>query len=72
MGFHKRHISNNQINQLLKEKNFNGILSLFEGTVDVYSVEKGVSSEVYDIVTENAMYNREIILNLIKNHLMNI
>jgi hypothetical protein len=67
MGFHKRNIANSQIYSLHESKNLDGILKLFEGAVDVFSVESGIATRIYELVIKHkSKKTRAEILGLIQ------
>ena len=70
MGFHKRHISNDQVIDIFRSQGIDGVKERYTQKVDAVITEAGLASDVYDLmyipgIDTSAKWNKisEIIMN---------
>ncbi len=50
MGFHKRHISNDQVIDIFRSQGIDGVRDWYTRKVDAVITEAGLASDIYDIM----------------------
>ena len=50
MGFHKRHISNDQVIDIFRSQGIDGVKDWYTRKVDAVITEAGLASDIYDIM----------------------
>ena len=50
MGFHKRHISNDQVIDIFRSQGIDGVKEWYTRKVDAVITEAGLASDIYDIM----------------------
>ena len=50
MGFHKRHISNDQVIDIFRSQGIDGVEAWYTRKVDAVITEAGLASDIYDIM----------------------
>jgi len=50
MGFHKRHISNDQVIDIFRSQGINGVEDWYTRKVDAVITEAGLASDIYDLM----------------------
>jgi len=70
MGFHKRHISNDQVIDIFRSQGIDGVKEWYTRKVDAVITEAGLASDVYDVmhipgIDTSAKWNKisEMIMN---------
>ena len=50
MGFHKRHISNDQVIDIFRSQGIDGVRDWYTRKVDAVITEAGLASDIYDLM----------------------
>ena len=59
MGFHKRHISNDQVIDIFRSQGIDGVRDWYTSKVDAVITESGLASDIYDLMHVTEIYQQQ-------------